>query len=108
MGLEILAGFDANPDLIGKTVGGKMVFSIERLPELLPQLNADIAILTVPANHAQRVAELAVESGAKAIWNFAPVQLEVKDGIVVENVNLASSLAVLSHRLNVELAKGGK
>ena len=108
MGLEILAGFDANPDLIGKTVGGKMVFSIERLPELLPQLNADIAILTVPANHAQRVAELAVESGAKAIWNFAPVQLEVKDGLVVENVNLASSLAVLSHRLNVELAKGGK
>ena len=108
MGLEILAGFDANPDLIGKTVVGKMVFSIERLPELLPQLNADIAILTVPANHAQRVAEIAVESGAKAIWNFAPVQLEVKDGIVVENVNLASSLAVLSHRLNVELAKGGK
>ena len=108
MGLVILAAFDADPNLIGKTVGGKMVFSIERLPELMGQLNANIAILTVPAAHAQRVCDLAVESGARAIWNFAPVQLETKEGIVVENVNLASSLAVLSHRLNVELAKEGK
>lgn len=108
MGLEIIAGFDSNPSLIGKTVGGKMIFDAERLPELMGQLQANIAILTVPSAYAQQVAELAISSGAKAIWNFAPVQLDVKEGVVVENVNLASSLAVLSHRLNVELAKEGK
>ena len=108
MGLEIIAGFDSNTSLIGKTVGGKMIFDAERLPELMGQLQANIAILTVPSAYAQQVAELAISSGAKAIWNFAPVQLDVKEGVVVENVNLASSLAVLSHRLNVELAKEGK
>jgi redox-sensing transcriptional repressor len=108
MGLEIIAGFDSNPSLIGKTVGGKMIFDVERLPELMGQLQANIAILTVPSAYAQQVADLAISSGAKAIWNFAPVQLDVKEGVVVENVNLASSLAVLSHRLNVELAKEGK
>ena len=108
MGLEIIAGFDSNPELIGKTVGGKMIFDVERLPELIGTLNANIAILTVPAPYAQSVADLAMDSGVKAIWNFAPVQLDIKDGVVVENVNLASSLAVLSHRLNVELAKEEK
>ncbi len=108
MGLQILAGFDSNPELVNKTLGGKMVFPVDRLPELMGQLKANIAILTVPASYAQGVCDLAIASGAKAIWNFAPVQLEVKEGVVVENVNLASSLAVLSHRLNVELAKEEK
>ncbi len=108
MGLEIIAGFDSDSSLVGKSVGGKMIFDVERLPELLGTLKANIAILTVPAAYAQGVAELAMDSGVKAIWNFAPVQLDVKEGVVVENVNLASSLAVLSHRLNVELAKEEK
>lgn len=108
MGLEILAGFDADPNLIGTTVGGKMVFDFARLGDLLPSLKANIAILAVPAAAAQSVAEEAVAAGIKAIWNFAPVQLEVPEGIVVENVNLASSLAVLSHRLNVQLNKEGR
>lgn len=105
MGLEILAGFDNNKDLIGTSIGGKKIFSIDDISNILPRLNAHIVIITVPANSAQEVTNLAIKSGAKAIWNFAPTHLDVPSNVVIENVNLASSLAVLSHRLNIALAK---
>ena len=105
MGLEILAGFDTNTSLVGTSIGGKRIFSLNELKTMLPRLNAHIAIITVPASVAQEVCDLAISSGAKALWNFAPTHLDVPSNIVVENVNLASSLAVLSHRLNIALAK---
>ena len=105
MGLEILAGFDTNTSLVGTSIGGKRIFSLDELKTMLPRLNAHIAIITVPASVAQEVCDLAISSGAKALWNFAPTHLDVPSNIVVENVNLASSLAVLSHRLNIALAK---
>ena len=108
MGLEILAGFDTDPKLLWSRIGGKEIFPVSLIKEILPRLNAHIVILAVPASAAQEAADLAVESGAKAIWNFAPTHLDLPDGIVVEDVNLASSLAVLSHRLNVMLAKEEK
>ncbi len=105
MGLEIVAAFDNDPTVIGEKIAGREVFPVERIENLLPRLNAHIAILTVPASAAQEVASSVIEAGARAIWNFAPVHLNVPTSIVVENVNLASSLAVLSHRLNAELNK---
>jgi len=103
MGLSILAGFDVDPNKIGTTIGGKEIFALDKLPNLLPRLNAHIVIVTVPAQVAQNVVDIAVESGALAVWNFAPTHINVPDNVVIENVNLASSLAVLSHRLNSEL-----
>ena len=108
MGLEILAGFDSDPKLLWTRVGGKEIFPVAMLKDILPRLNVHIVIIAVPASAAQSVAEQAVASGAKAIWNFAPTHLDLPDNIVVEDVNLASSLAVLSHRLNVALAKEEK
>lgn len=105
MGFKILAGFDVDPKKIGSEIAGKSVFPLDKLPNLLPRLNCHIVIITVPASAAQSVADLAIEFGAKAIWNFAPTHISVPDGIIVENVNLASSLAVLSHRLNEQIAK---
>ena len=70
-----------------------------KLKNLVPRLNVSIAILTTPASASQEVAELLVDAGIKGIWNFAPINLKVNDDVVVENVNLASSLAVLSHKL---------
>lgn len=105
MGLQILAGFDNDSTKIGTMIGGKEIFPIEKLPNLLPRLNAHIVIVAVPAQVAQEVVDIAVRSGALAIWNFAPTHLSVPNNIVVETVNLASSLAVLSHRLNEELSK---
>ena len=105
MGLTILAGFDVDPNKIGAKIGGKEIFALDKLANLLPRLNAHIVIVTVPAQAAQSVVDLAVKSGALAIWNFAPTHINVPEGIVIETVNLASSLAVLSHRLNSELSK---
>ncbi len=108
MGLEILAGFDTNVDLIGKEVAGKKIFSLDSMSEILPRLNAHIVIIAVPASAAQNVADMAIKAGAKGIWNFAPAHIDVPGNVVIENVNLASSLAVLSHRLNQVLANEEK
>lgn len=103
MGLSIVAAFDSDPAKIGREIDGRKVYPIDELPSVMKNLKARIAILAVPSDVAQKVADLALASGARAIWNFAPAHLEVGEGIIVENVNLASSLAVLSHRLNQQL-----
>lgn len=104
-GLNVLAGFDTDPNKIGRQVHGKEVFALERLPDLVSQMQVLIGILTVPAKAAQDVANLMVLSGVRAIWNYAPVTLEAPDSIVVENMNLSASLAVLSSRLEAALGR---
>jgi hypothetical protein len=64
-----------------------------------------IGILTVPAAAAQDVADLMVLSGIRAIWNYTPVELEVPEIVIVEDVKLPASLAVLSRRLAESLRK---
>lgn len=105
MGLHILAGFDIDPSVVGTTINGKQIFSVNKLSNLVKRLNVKIAILTVPAYAANLVSEQLVKAGIKAIWNFAPTHLDVSNEIVVENVNLASSLAKLSHKLRSTYGK---
>jgi redox-sensing transcriptional repressor len=104
-GINILAGFDNNPLKIGKKINGKEVFSIDRLENLIPRLNVNIAILTTPSEVSQEIATRLEKAGIKAIWNFAPVHLLVNSNTIIEDVNLASSLAILSHKLKIELEK---
>jgi redox-sensing transcriptional repressor len=59
-----------------------------------------IGVLTVPADRAQQIAELMVNSGLQAIWNFAPITLDVPAEVIVENVELYASLAVFSRKLS--------
>ena len=58
-----------------------------------------IGVITVPDRAAQEVAELMVAGGIMAIWNFAPVQLRVPEGVIVHDENLYCSLASLSQKL---------
>lgn len=99
-GLNILAAFDADPSKVGRTVHDKEVFPLEKLPDLAARLHVRIGIIAVPAKAAQDVANLLVLSGIRAIWNYAPVTLEVPESVIVENMNLSASLAVLSSRLS--------
>ena len=62
-------------------------------------LSLQLGILTVPEEAAQSCADLLVEAGVRGLWNFSPVQLDVPPGVVVQNMDLAQSLAVLSHSL---------
>lgn len=98
-GLNIVGGFDNNINIINKEINQKKIYSIENIEEILPTLDVEIAILTVPSEIAQEIALKVVNSGIKAIWNFVPIHLDLPDDIVIENVNLASSLAILSHKL---------
>ncbi len=100
MGLSIVAGFDLSPNKVGRDIGGKHIYHVDQFAEVYPTLNAAIVVICVPADKAQDALDLAVSKGARAIWNFAPCHLKAPTGVVVETVNLASSLAVLSHRLN--------
>ena len=98
MGITILAGFDSDPNKIGTVINGKSILDMKELPRYIKEYKAHIVILTVPANVAQKITDYAVESGARAIWNFAPIHINVPGDVVIEDVNMASSLAVLWHR----------
>ena len=99
-GLNIVAAFDANDTLIGTTNGGKPIMHLSRLGEVCQRYKIKIGIITVPAEYAQGVCDLLIENGILAIWNFAPKHLNVPDGILVQNENMAASLAVLCKHLN--------
>jgi redox-sensing transcriptional repressor len=78
---------------------------MEKLPEMVRRLGIKIGIITVPAPAAQDVADLLVESGIQAIWNFAPTTLKAPPSIIVHNEDLYYSLAALSSKLAHALAR---
>ena len=101
--------FDSNPALVGQDVRGIRVMSMEEMENFVQQNEIDIAVLTIPKTSAVEVAERLVNNGVKAIWNFAHVDLNVPEGIQVENVHLSDSLMKLSYNINrYQKEKGSK
>jgi len=98
-GLNIEAAFDSDPEKVGKVVNGKPVYHIDDLPDRVGELQASIAILTVPSRVAQEVAERIIEAGVTAIWNFTNVKLKVPPGVLVQKEDLSSGYAVLSVKI---------
>lgn len=92
--------FDKNPELIGTDVRGIKVMPMEEMERFVRENDIDIAILTIPKTSAVEVADRLVQNGIRAIWNFAHVDLNVPDGIQVENVHLSDSLMKLSYNIN--------
>jgi len=98
-GLKIVAVFDNNPQRVGKLISGFTILPLESLPRVVNSYNIGIAILTVPKAAAQDVCERVVSMDIQAIWNFAPARLDVPEGVIVRNENLAVGVALLSHYL---------
>ena len=92
--------FDANPELVGKDVRGVKVMPMDQLESFIRENDIDIAVLTIPKTSAVEVADKLVANGIRAIWNFAHVDLNVPEGIQVENVHLSDSLMKLSYNIN--------
>ncbi len=92
--------FDANPKLAGREVRGVKVMPMEKLGQFMRDNDIDIAVLTIPKAGAVEVAEKLVQNGVRAIWNFAHVDLNVPQGIQVENVHLSDSLMKLSYNIS--------
>ena len=97
--LSIIVAFDSNPGLLGLALHGVKVRPMEDLPRFVKRMKIKLGILTVPNAAAQSCADQLVAAGIRGIWNFSSVQLEVPQGVVVQNVDLAQSLAILSHAI---------
>ena len=96
-GLDIVAGFDR--EVKERKVSDKPVLPMNKLVPFLKRTHIRIGIISVPAPAAQEVADLLVEGGVHAIWNFAPTAISLPENILVKNENLAASLAALTTEL---------
>ena len=99
-GFKLVGIFDVNPVLEGIAVRGIEIQMISDLPFFLKENNVEIAILTLPKNKAIDMADILIENGIKAIWNFAHTDLLLPEDVVVENVHLSESLMTLSYNLS--------
>ena len=99
-GFWIKGIFDVNPRLRGMAVRGIPIRMIDELPLFCRENGIQIAALTLPKEQAAKMANLLVENGVRAIWNFAHIDLDLPEGVIVENVHLSESLMQLSYNLN--------
>lgn len=99
-GFKLAGIFDVNPVLEGIAVRGIEIQMISDLPFFMKENNIEIAILTLPKNKARDMAEILIENGIKAIWNFAHIDLDTPEDVIVENVHLSESLMTLSYNLS--------
>jgi len=106
-GLNVVALFDKESGKVGTRIHGKEILGMDKFADLVDRLHVHIAILTVPDEAAAEVAEAAVAAGIQAIWNFTATKLAVPESVIVERMDLAASLAVLSSRLAARVGTSG-
>lgn len=97
IGFHIVGIFDVNPRLVGLSVRGIEIRMMDELPAFLEENKVHVAALTVPKKSACSLATQLEELGIRAIWNFAPTDLQVSDEVCVKNVHLDESLMTLSY-----------
>lgn len=97
-GLNILAMFDNSPQKIGTVINGKEVFDISRVGNLASRLGVEMAILTVPRDYAQGVANYLAGVGINYIWNFTTCVLDVPHNVKVWNENLIGSFLQFTNK----------
>lgn len=99
LGIKVVAAFDINMNGVVKTFRNIDILPLFDLGKTIEEKNISIGIIVVPDEHAQNVATLLVRAGIQAIWNFGSPRLEVPPHVIVENVGLSSSLAILSKKM---------
>ncbi len=106
-GFYIIALFDVKPELIGRSIRGIPIYDLETLPQFMEKHDIQIAVLTLPKEQAAEAASLVVDQNIHAIWNFAQLDLDLPDSVIVENVHLADSLMQLSYNIVKNRAEEG-
>lgn len=104
-GLEIVAAFDVNPELIGKDINGIPIFHSDEFISKMKEYDVNIGVLTVPISIAQEITDKMIDGGIRAVWNFTPFRIRVPENIVVQNTSLYAHLAVMFNRLNFNQIK---
>jgi len=101
-GFHFTGIFDCNEALQGKKIRDMYVQPMDNLETFVKENDIDIAVLTIPKTSAVQVAEQLVKCGVRAFWNFAHVDLNVPEDIVVENVHLSDSLMKLTYNITTK------
>ena len=102
IGERVIVNFN-NKDIVAYVVN---IFKDDlSYEEKCKELNAHIGIIAVPQQYAQEICDKLINAGIKGIWNFSSSILKVSDDVIVQNVNMASSLAILSNKLKEKLYK---
>lgn len=98
-GLYIVAMFDSDESRVGSVMGGVLIQSVDKLEAVIQRHDVNMAILTVPAEAAQSLADRLVAAGIRAIWNFAPTSLSVGESVFVRHEHISVGLAELAYYL---------
>lgn len=99
-GFKVLGIFDNDEKKIGTTVGGVEIYDVSGAGRFVKENKIDIAILTLPKNETENIADMLAESGIKGFWNFSNAELKSINSVFVENVHLTDSLMTLSFKIN--------
>ena len=95
-GMNIVAAFDKNPALVGDTVAGKPILSMDDFRQFVEKHKIRVGIIAVPKAAAQEVLDEMVVAGVKAVWNFAPASLVAPKDVILKTEDLAASLSIVA------------
>ena len=98
-GIEIVVAFDNDPEKIGTKIGDVPILPCDKISNLVKRMKLKIGIITTPPETAQEMADLLIEGGCKAIWNFTTTILKVPNDVMVRNEDLSIGIMVLSHHI---------
>jgi redox-sensing transcriptional repressor len=98
-GLNVVAAFDSDERKAGRTIAGLTVRPMKGMTTFVRKRKIPLAIITVPADVAQKIADRLVSAGVTAIWNFAPTQLSVPDNVLVRNEHISRGLSEIAYHL---------
>ncbi|MBW1992256.1 MAG: redox-sensing transcriptional repressor Rex [Deltaproteobacteria bacterium] len=101
-GYEFAAVFDVDPAKVGRRLpSGQVIHHLDEMDQVLQGSDIEMGVIATPASQAQAVAQRLIAAGVKAILNFAPTQLQVPEGIAVENVDFTVKLDNLAYHLTM-------
>ncbi len=98
-GLQIVGLFDSDPTKIGQPVGELTIGDYSQLQAVVRTQHVRLAIIAVPATHAQTVADLLIEAGVRAILNYAPIVLQTPDDVWVRSIDPVAVLHSMTYYL---------
>ena len=101
VGFQVDTAFDVSPELIGTTIRGVTIHSMDELEDYVAQFHPNVAVLTVPQSVAQPLADRLIDLGIKGFWNFTNVELSTsKSDVFFEDIHFVDTLLTLSYRIS--------
>jgi redox-sensing transcriptional repressor len=99
-GFRIVCVFDNDPQKVGATVGEHVVQAFDDLEKALQERKIKVAMIAVPASHAQEVADQVIKAGVRAILNYAPINLNVPSDVHVQHIDPVVHLQRMTYYLD--------